>query len=208
MNPHLEFLVNIAVKEYELLRSEMMSTVERQYSLVNWGTSSAVLIVAGLVAGWSAVQSIPAVISIVILLVIPTMVTVFVAAWSHVITKLNMLGSRLYDIEEHLAKAIDAEHLRQVYMIPASDILNPCEYLIGWEHRLWRGGVNSRVQTTIRVVRFALFAVYAALVLVNYVFLIGHLEQYLSVSISVVVFCLWCGVGGIVFRYLRKHIRD
>ncbi len=139
-----ELLMELAVKEYESLRAEVVKTVERQYSLINWSVSTLAVVVV--VGGWGTLKSIPGMISIILLLIIPATMTVYVVSWSHVITKINQLGERLFEIEESLESAVDPESIRQTYRIPSSENVKPYKYTLGWEHKLWDSGINLRVQ--------------------------------------------------------------
>jgi hypothetical protein len=200
------FVIELALKEYEMLRAEMLRTVERQYALVNWGVSAVAVITAAIVGGWGTLNSIPGIMSAILVLIIPAIMTAYVIAWSHVITKINQLGSRLYEIEENVAKAFDSELIYKTYSINSPESYNPYKYTIGWEHRLWKNGVNLRIQTTIWIVRIALAGIYTTFVILNIFFLIYRniVPLYIWGS-TIIAGIFWGCMLLLVFRYLHHR---
>ena len=210
MNMTSELLIELAVKEYETLRAEMVGTVERQYSLTNWSVSTVAVFIAAIVAGWGTLKSIPGIISVILLLIIPATMTVYVVSWSHIISKVNQLGERLFEIEENLASAVDPVLIRQTYRIPSSEDVRPYKYTLGWEHKLWNNGVNLRVQATIRIVRIALSAIYLLFIILNALLMV-NLQQFSSViiwSTSLTAGAFWATIWFLVFQYLRRRTSE
>jgi len=203
-----ESLVDLSMREYETLRAEVLSTVERQYSLVNWGVSAiVVVIVAAIVGGWATLASIPGMMSAILLFIVPTLMTVYVVSWSHVITKINQLGARLHQIEENIAAAISPELIQRTFGIPPGEDFNPYNFTVGWEHKLWKEGVNLHVRTTIHMVKLALAAIYTLFILLNALMMVHQqkLDVRIIWSISTIVGVFWAVVWFLVFRYLRNR---
>ena len=129
--------------------------------------SAIVVIVAAIVGGWATLASIPGMMSAILLFIVPTLMTVYVVSWSHVITKINQLGARLHQIEENIAAAISPELIQRTFGIPPGEDFNPYNFTVGWEHKLWKEGVNLRVRTTIHMVKLALAAIYTLFILLG-----------------------------------------
>ncbi len=204
VNP--EELLGLAMREYDALRAEIVSTVERQYSLANWGISTAALVIAALVGGWHSFVGHPMALTTTLVLVVPGLITAYAVAWSHTITKINQLGERLFVIEENVARMIDSDSIREAYAIPATTELDPHRYLLGWEHLLWKRGENLRVQTTIRVVRVVLAAVYVLLIGVT-VIILTTMRQTSSIAVMAIIttaITVWGAAWYALFHYLRR----
>lgn len=199
-----KFIVDLNMREYETLRAEVNSTVARQYSLVNWGVSAIVVIVAAIVGGWDKITSIPGMIHLILLFIVPALMTVYVISWSHVITKINQLGSRLHEIEKNIASAISKELIQKTFCIPPGEEVNLYHFTVGWEHKLWKDGVNLRVHTAINMVKLALATIYVAVIFLS---LLMMLNQKLNVRIICIIspsaIIFWTVIWILVFRYLR-----
>lgn len=200
-------LIDVSMREYETLRAEMISTVDHQYSLANWGVSAIAVIVAAIVGGWATLTSIPGMMSAILLFIVPTLITVYVVSWSHVITKINQLGTRLYQIEENIAAAIGPELIHRTFSIPPGKDFNPYNFTVGWEHKLWKEGVNLRVRTTIHVVKLALAVIYTSFILLNVPMMVHYqnIDVRIIWSISTIAGAFWAVIWFLVFRYLRNR---
>lgn len=203
-------LVDLTLREYDALRAEVLATVERQYSLANWGASSVAVIVAAVVAGWDTLTAIPGMMSVILAFIVPATMTVYVVSWSHVITKINQLGARLFEIEENVSKAVAPELIRQTFGLTPEEHFSPCKYTLGWEHKLWKGGVNARVHTTIWIVRLSLGVIYAAFILLNTLLLVHQQKSSLGEiwSATVAAGAFWIFIWFLVFRYLRLRTAE
>ena len=202
-----EFLVELSMREYETLRAEVLSTVERQYSLVNWGVSAIAVVVAAIVGGWATISSIPGMMPAILLFIVPTLMTVYVISWSHVITKINQLGARLHQIEENIAAAVGPELIQKTFSISPDEDFNPYNFTVGWEHKLWKEGVNLRVRATINVVKFALAAIYTLFIFLNVLMMIHQQKIGIRIiwSTSTIAGIFWAAIWLLVFRYLRSR---
>jgi ABC-type multidrug transport system fused ATPase/permease subunit len=203
-------LLEMSLKEYELLRAEVVTTVERQYSLANWSISAVAVTVAAIIGGWQTITSFPALTSIVLVLIIPSIMTAYAISWSHTITKLNQLGARLYEIEENIAQSCGAEAIRKAFNIQDSEEIHPYRYTIGWEHALWKNGINNRIQTTIRVVGMILAIFYLFVIVGNGVYMDGAqvFSSRMVWVISLSFGFLWGVIWFVIFRYLNRRTID
>lgn len=199
-----EFLVDLNMREYETLRTEVNSTVARQYSLANWGVSAVVVIVVAIVGGWDKIASIPGMVHIILLFIVPAIMTVYVISWSHVVTKINQLGARLYEIEKNISSSISKELIQKTFCLPPGEEVNPYYFTVGWEHKLWKDGVNLRIRTTIYAVKFALAMIYIAVISIS---ILMMLHQKLNKEIICIVSSgagiFWAVIWILVFQYLR-----
>ena len=201
-----KFIVDLNMREYETLRAEVNSTVARQYSLVNWGISAIVVIVVAIVGGWNKIISIPGMIHLILLFIIPAIMTIYVISWSHVITKINQLGSRLYEIENNISSAIRKDLIQKTFCIPPYEEINLYHFTVGWEHKLWKDGINLRVHTTINMVKLALAMIYVAVIFLSLLTMLSqklNIRTICMISGSSIIF--WAVVWILVFRYLRTR---
>ena len=209
-NMDSEFIINLNMREYEILRAEVNSTVARQYSLANWSVSAIVVINVAIVGGWDKITSIPGMVHIILLFILPSIITVYVLSWSHVITKINQLGARLYEIEKNIASAISKEMVQNTFNIISDDDFKPYHFTVGWEHKLWKDGVNLRVQTTVNMVKGALAIIYFVVILLS---LLLMLNQQINNKIIYIVLTFtgvfWVAIWILVFQYLQvRKIED
>lgn len=75
-----EELINIALEEYKSLRGEVVNSVDRQYSLANWGISAVTFFIAAVIGGWGTLIQYPQVLLATTFVVIPAVATSYVVA--------------------------------------------------------------------------------------------------------------------------------
>lgn len=199
-------LVSLALEEYKSLREEVVNSVDRQYSLANWGISATVVLIAALAGGWATLRQFPYLLAASALVAVPAVATSYVVAWTHVISKIAQLGSRLREIEDNVSRSVAVESIRQTYGLDASEHVDPFKYLLGWEHKLWRAGTNSRVETTVGIVKLALAVLYAGAIAIG-VLVLAKLENPplgFLVQLTIAATVLWGLVWGIIAWHLRS----
>lgn len=205
-----QFLIDLSMREYESLRAEVLVTVERQYSLAQWSVSAIAVIAAAVVGGWQAIVATTGLLSVVLLLILPGLTTVYVVTWSHTITKIHQLGNRLHEIEENIARAIGGHAVREAFNVPADSDLALYHYTVGWEHRLWKGNVNLRVETTVFAVTTGLAAMYFSVVALNALLMMNYQNQLPALVIQLTggAILIWTSVLFFIFRYIRARHRS
>jgi hypothetical protein len=195
----------LALEEYKTLRQEVVNTVDRQYSLANWGISSVAVVLAALLAAWEPLQKAPYLLTFATLVAIPVVATSYVLAWSHVISKISELGKRLYEIEENIARMVSTDEIREAYRLDADATVNPYRFLLGWEHQLWRGPTNIRVVTTVRVVKGLLAAMYLGAIAagLSVALLLQHSTIKSAVTTASAALLVWAVLWFSLARYLK-----
>ncbi len=118
---------------------------------------------------------------------------------------INQLGARLHQIEQNIAVAIGPELIQRTFGILPDEDFNPYDFTVGWEHKLWKDGVNLRVQTTINMVKIALSLIYISFLLLNVLMMVY--QQKLTAGkiwlTSIMAGVFWFVIWFSVFRYLR-----
>jgi hypothetical protein len=157
-------ILSVVLEEYRTLRSEVINAVDRQYSLTNWSISGVALLVVGLVTGWHNLYKFPNIAVAVVLLALPSIATLYAIAWSHVISKISLLGWQLHHTENKVALLFPVDQIRRAYNLRFDEPVEACHYLIGWEHRLWRNKAQPLIKRTVRLVVVALALGYVVII--------------------------------------------
>lgn len=196
-------VLTVLLHEHSALRDEMINTVDRQYSIANWLTTTLAAIAAGLFATWDKVSDHTVFLAFCAFLGIPAIITVHALAWSHTISKIHALGKRLRVLEYNVASLIGLEQVRVSYADPTISESALPQLLLGWEHQLWRGARNLRVDLTCQIVTSAIAAAYVACVCLGIYWLasewpIGALVKASASAVAVL---------GVAWIALTRHLR-
>ncbi len=140
------------MEEYKALRAEMVVLLLQQYVLVYWTISAVVLLLIAIGTSWDELRAMSdktasAASSVTLMVVVPALIMGFTTSWSHVITKMALLGAHLFLIERKIAAIVcgGGAYLRleeeKAAFIP-----------VAWEHVLWRTGSQQLIRRTVEMV--------------------------------------------------------
>jgi hypothetical protein len=206
-----EQVLALLTEEYKTLRAQVVSDLDRQYSIANWGISAFAVVTVAIFSAWDKLRFYPNVLIAMLLLAAPTVVTSYVLAWAHVLRSTLRAGRQLYQIEEHVALLITAETIRSAYHLTNDEQVEAYRHVLSWEHSLRPDGAHALVRPAVRLIGVALAVAYVG-TLLGGVAATSRLRHH---TISAAVFrpeilgaiALWVGVWVIVVTYVRKAHR-
>lgn len=181
-----DYLLELAKDEYFSLRAEVLASVERQYSIANWCISSIAILAAGILGGWNTLSKSTVFLPIFVSIAIPMLATSYIVTWTHVISKIHLLGKRLWQIEENIASAVGNDLIKSTFHInPNRTEINSFVYSLGWEHLMWTDGKNSKINTTIKIVKLSVLIFYFATTSTGLLISINNAPHQKSTSIII-----------------------
>ena len=207
----VEQMLSAILEEYKALRAEMVNTVDRQYSLINWTISSVALLSAATVNSWDKIHDRPELPTAVFIVALPLLSTLFAVAWSHVMAKIAALGWYLHFIEEKLARYFTADDIRAAYHLAPDTPLEPYRYIMGWEHRLWRASSHVFLTRTMNSIRAVLGFAYLLFLVAGAATLAALTKKPLATAIFgpriLIAAAAWLVVWIALFLHFAQLIR-
>src|SRR5262245_61972096 len=207
-------LLTALLEEYKALRTQIVSTVDRQYSLAYWGISGVAIMIGGLANAWEKLRSYPNVVATLILFIVPGVLTAYVILWAHMVATIAKLGRYLFKLEERVARMATPQLIRESFDVTQEDDLESFRLPIGWEHQLWveSGRPHTLLARTALVVRTTIIGVQAGSIIIGGIVLARlanlrfiKLAVHPAVLISLV---LWIAVAVALSRYIELSVKE
>ena len=159
-----EQILTLLLEEYKTLRTQVLNDLDRQYSVTNWGISSTAVAILGIATTWDKLRGYPTVLLALLLLVLPTVVTGYALAWSHILRSTLGAGAQLFQIERRATRLFTRDEVRLAFHLTADERIEDYQRILSWEHSLRMNTRHSLVRPVVWLVRCALAGVYTAAV--------------------------------------------
>jgi hypothetical protein len=143
--------LSATLEEYKALRAEMLAFLDKQYILAYWAISAMIVLVIALANTWDKMKGLPKAPAVIFLYVIPALLMFFALSWSHVMTKIALIGSHLFLVERKVAAIVVGDG----QFIPVDNEV-AFAVPISWEHTLWSEASHPLIHRTVTLVLFGL----------------------------------------------------
>ena len=205
-----DLVLAVTFEEYRALRAEVVSALDRQYSLTNWSVSSIAVLLAATAGAWEHLRAFPNVVVTLVAFGLPMIGTIYAFAWANVIGKIATIGWYLHHIEDKVTQLFTPDEIKTAFHRTSAPG-DPYWYLFGWEHTLWLSTTQKYIERVTMAVSSLLAVGYAGVVAATTAIL-SHLCRLTTVEaltrpITVVSGSLWLAVWIWLVYHLKVRTR-